>query len=111
MNNKDLTIIDNEKFSLEDDSFYCDNIESKSISEGLNKFKKVYLIARKSKIKRVQKINLERIKISSNIFRFLYSIIETFRNKNINYLLISLNPFTFFSSVVLLIFKKIDTGI
>ena len=37
MNNKDLTIIDNEKFSLEDDSFYCDNIESKSIPEGLNK--------------------------------------------------------------------------
>ena len=28
MNNKDLTIIDNEKFFLEDDNFYCDNIYS-----------------------------------------------------------------------------------
>jgi len=64
MNNKDLIIIDNENFFLEDDNFYCDNIESKSIPEGLNNFKKVYLIARKSKTKRVQKINLKEIKIS-----------------------------------------------
>ena len=106
MNNKDLAIIDNEKIFLDDNSFYCDNIDSKSIPEGLNNFKKVYLIARYSKTKRVQKINLKEIKVGSNIFIFLSSIIKTFSNKNINYLLISLNPFTFFSSIILLLFKK-----
>ena len=57
MNNINLVIIDNEKIFKENNSFYCDNIDTKSISEELNKFKKVYAVARKSKIKRVQKIN------------------------------------------------------
>ena len=46
MDNKSLVIIDNEKIFEENNSFYCDNIDSKSISEELSKSKKTYLVAR-----------------------------------------------------------------
>ncbi len=106
MSVKKLVIIENERIFGENNSFYCDNIEAKSIPEGINKFKKTYVIARKSKINRVQKINLHEIKTGSNIFSFLYLILKTFNQKNINYLLVSINPYTFFSSIILLLFNK-----
>ena len=37
---------------------------------------------------------------------FLNLILKTFSEKNINYLLISINPYTFLSALVLLLFKK-----
>ena len=52
---KDLVIIDNEKITLENNIFYCDNFEAK-ISEDFNKFFDTTLIARKSKIKRRSKV-------------------------------------------------------
>ena len=106
MKDKDLVIIDNEKIFAHGGNFYCDNLDSKSIPEGLNKFRNTCLIARKSQIKRVQKINFDQIKTGSNIFSFIYLIMKTFKKKNINYLLISLNPYTFFSSIILLLFRK-----
>ena len=106
MNDKKLVIIDNEKIFKKNDNFYCDNIDAKSIPEELSNIKKTYVIARKSKTKRVQKINLTEIKIASNIFVFLHFIIKTFNIKNINYLLISINPYTFFSFIILSLFKK-----
>ena len=67
MNDKNLVIIDNEKIFEESNNFYCDNIDAKSIPEGLSNIAKTYVIARKSKIKRVQKINLTKIKTGSTI--------------------------------------------
>ena len=106
MSVKKIVIIENEKIFEENNNFYCDNIDAKSIPEGINKFKKTYVIARKSKINRVQKINLNEIKTGSNIFSFIYLLLKTFNQKNINYLLVSINPYTFFSSIILLLFKK-----
>ena len=106
MSVKKIVIIENDKIFEENNNFYCDNIDAKSIPEGINKFKKTYVIARKSKINRVHKINLNEIKTGSNIFSFLYLILKTFNQKNINYLLVSINPYTFFSSIILLLFKK-----
>tara|TARA_Y100000590_G_scaffold245795_1_gene276164 strand:- start:103 stop:1116 length:1014 start_codon:yes stop_codon:yes gene_type:complete len=106
MSISNLVIIENEKIFKENNNFYCDNIDAKSIPEGLNNFKKIFVIARKSKIKRVQKINLSEIKTASNVLSFLYLIIKTFKEKKNNYLLISINPYTFFSSIILLLFKK-----
>ena len=39
MKDKDLVIIDNEKIFAHEGNFYCDNLDSKSIPEGLNKFR------------------------------------------------------------------------
>ncbi len=102
---KNLVIIDNEKISKKNGDFYCDNFEAK-ISEDLNKELNVTIVARKSKIDRASKINLEKVKISSNIFSFLINIFKTFGDKETNYLIISITPYTFLSYILLFIFNK-----
>ncbi len=105
MSYKDLVIIDNEKVSKKNNVFYCDNFEAK-ISEDLNKDFVVTVIARKSKINRARQINLEKIETASNIFSFLFNIFKTFKKNKKNYLIISISPYTFFSYLFLLLFRK-----
>ena len=64
MPDKNLIIINNEKIFKEDNNFYCDNLDQKVLSEGLNKYHKVQYIARKSSQKGGQKIELENIKVA-----------------------------------------------
>ena len=104
--NKKLVIINKEKIFKKNNSFYCDNVDMKSIPEGLSENFKTLIIARKSNIKRFHKINLENIEIASNIFTFLFGIFKTFKDKEVNYLLISITPHTFFAYLLLFIFKK-----
>tara|TARA_Y100000590_G_scaffold381825_1_gene451331 strand:+ start:20770 stop:21783 length:1014 start_codon:yes stop_codon:yes gene_type:complete len=106
MSDKNLIIINNEKISNEENYFCCDNIDIKSIPEGLSENFDVTLVARKSKIKRSRHINLEKIDTSSNIFSFLFSILKTLKKKNARYLIISITPYTFFSCILLSIFRK-----
>ena len=102
---KELVIIDNEKISKKGDNFYCDNFETK-ISEDFKKVFNVTVIARKSKISRASQINLEKIEIASNIFSFLFNIFKTFKKNKTNYLIIAINPYTFFACLLLLLFRK-----
>ena len=102
---KNLVIIDNEKISKKNNSFYCDNFEAK-ISEDLSQDFLVTVIARKSKINRARQINLERVETATNIFSFLFSIFKTFKQNRTNYLIISITPYTFFSYLFLFIFRK-----
>ena len=104
--NKDLVIINNEKISKEKTNFYCDNIDVKSIPEDLDKKFSVTLIARNSKDQRMRQINIEKIRTASNIFTFLFSILKTFKKKEAIYLIISITPYTFFSYILLFIFRK-----
>ena len=104
--NKNLVIINNEKVSQKANSFYCDNIDMKSIPEGLSNKLEVLFIGRKSIVEKFHKINLKRIIIKSNIFSFLFAIFKTFKNKETSYLLISISPYTFFSYLFLFIFRK-----
>ena len=106
MSYNDLVIINNEKISNEKNSFYCDNIDIKSIPENLNKNFDVTVIARNSKIKRSHEISLQKIKIASNIFNFLFSILKTFKKNKASYLIISITPYTFFSYLLLFFFRK-----
>ena len=106
MSYKDLVIINNEKISKEKNSFYCDNIDIKSIPEDLSKNFNVTVITRNSKIKRTRKINLKTIQTLSNIFAFLFSIFKTFKKNKVSYLIISITPYTFFSYLLLFFFKK-----
>ena len=101
-----LVIISNESISKNDNGFYCDNIDSKSIPEGLNKNFDVLLIGKKSKTKRSNKINLKNVSLASNIFFFILNVFKTFKNKETKYLLISINPYSFFAYLVLLVFRK-----
>ena len=107
MSKKYLVIINNEKITRDQNNFYCDNIDIKSIPEDLSENFNITLIARDSKkINKIRKINLLNIKISSNIFLFLLSIFKTFKKDKTIYLIISITPYTFFSYILLLIFRK-----
>ena len=101
-----LVIINNEKVFSEKNLFYCDNIEMKSLPEGLGKNFDISMILRKSKIQRSHQIKVNKINLSSNIFNFLLNIYKTFKNKETNYLLISITPYTFLAHFILLIFKR-----
>ena len=103
---KDLIIINNEKVFKENNNFYCDNAALKFLPEGLNYYYQVKYIVRSSNKKKEQKIDLENIKTSSNIIKFIYFVFKTFKIPNATYLLISITPYTFFSFLFLFLFRK-----
>jgi len=103
---KKLIIISNEKTSINNKEFYCDNIDMKSIPEGLNRNFEIKLIARKTNIKRAHQIKINDIYVSSNIFKFLLNIFNTFKIKNKKYFIISITPYTFIAYLFLFIFGK-----
>ena len=102
---KKLIILNNEKVFKLNNDFFCENLDLKVVPEELNKFFDVEYLVRNSKIKGGQKINLKNIKISSNIFQFIYNLLKTFKY-NSKYLIISITPYTFIAYLFLLLFKK-----
>ncbi len=103
---KKLYIITNESFYYENNNYYCDNIDLKSIPEGLNQYNEINIIGRKSSFSRSKKVEIEKITISNNIFSYLFSLIKSFRDQKNYYLIISISPYTFFASIFLKIFFK-----
>ena len=103
---KELYIITNESFYYQDKNYYCDNIDLKSIPEGLSKYNETHIIGRKSNISRSKKVEIKKIKIYNNIFSYLFSLMKSFRTQKSCYLIISISPYTFFASLFLKIFFK-----
>ncbi len=101
-----LYIITNESIYYKDGNYYCDNIDLKSIPESFNKETNVFVIGRKSKTPRSKKIDIENIKVSSNIFFYLYFVFRSFLKKKKTYLIISISPYTFAASLFLKVFIK-----
>ena len=106
MNYKNLIIINNEKIFVENNNFYCDNLDLKVLPEELNNNFEVQYIVRKSNRKGKQKINLRNIKPASNIFKFLYFVFKTIKTPSTSYLLISITPYNFLAFLILLLFRK-----
>jgi glycosyltransferase involved in cell wall biosynthesis len=106
MNKEELYIITNESFNSENDFFFCDNIDLKSIPEELNKYCKVNIIGRKSKIKKSKIVKASTINIFGNIFSFLICVLNSVAKKKVNYLIISISPYTFFASIILKILSQ-----
>ena len=103
---KDLVIINNEKCIKKRDSFYCENIEIKSITELLSKAFNIKLILRKSVVNPIHQIENSEVIASSNIFNFTKNIISSVIRDKANYLIISVTPYTFLSFLFLFLFKK-----
>ena len=101
-----LVVINNEKVSKDNNEFYCGNYNLKILPEGLNNYHKVEYIARESSKKGKHKINLQNIKIASNIIKFIYFVFATFKVKSSKYLIISITPYTFISFLFLFLFRK-----
>ncbi len=106
MSNNLLVVINNEKVFKDNNEFYCGNYNLKILPEGLNNYHKVEYIVRESGKKREHKINLQNIKIASNIIKFIYFVFATFKVKSSKYLIISITPYTFISFLFLFLFRK-----
>jgi len=103
---ENLVVLNNEKISEKNKKFYCRNFNFKILPEGLNKFFNVQYIARKSKIDEHHKLDLQNIKIASNILQFIYYLLSTFKNKNTKYYIITITPYTFLAFLFLVLFRK-----
>ena len=104
MNN--LVVLNNEKISEKNSKFFCRNFNFKILPEGLNKFFNVEYIARKSKIDENHELNLQKVKVASNIIQFICYVISTFKKKNTKYFIITITPYTFLAFLVLILFRK-----
>ena len=103
---KNLVIISNEKISNSGNGYCCDNIDLKSLPEGLHNSFEILMIARKSNLDRSHQINLKDINLSPSIFGYLMNVIRTFKDKDTKYLLISITPYTFIAYLILFFFRK-----
>ena len=101
-----LVVINNDKVFKDNNEFYCGNYNLKILPEGLNNYHRVQYIVRSSSKKKNQKINLKNIKAASNIFKFIYFVLKTFRIPNVSYLLVCITPYTFFSFLILFLFRR-----
>lgn len=103
---KKLFIFSNESIFIQDQKYFCDNIDLKSSPEGLNKKFDVNLIGRKSSKKRAHEIKLKKIKIFTNILSYLSEVIKSTKSENTKYLVISISPYTFLVCLFLRILGK-----
>ncbi len=106
MKKENLVIVSNEKVHFDKKSYFCDNIDMKSIPEGLSKNFDIELFARHSKTEKTShKIDLANIIISRNIISYILNIIKT-TNSNKKYFVISLSPHTFIICLLLFILRR-----
>ena len=103
---KKLFIFSNESIYHQEEKFYCENIDLKTTPEGLNKKFDVHLFGRKSNKDRPHEIKLNKIKIFNNIFSYVSKIIESAKDKDAKYLIISISPYTFMISIFLRLLGK-----
>lgn len=101
-----LVVLNNEKVSKENDEFFSRNYNFKILPEGLNRYFNVEYIVRKSNTREHHKLNLNKIKVASNIIQFIYFVLSTFKQKNTKYYIITISPYTFISFLFLFVFRK-----
>lgn len=101
-----LFVISNESIECNKSNFYCDNKDTKTLSEGLSKKFEVALIARFSKKKKSHKINIKNIKVFKNIFAYLWEIYKSLKLENSKYLIVSITPFTFLACILIRVIKN-----
>ncbi len=98
---KKLFILSNESISVEDNKYYCDNLDTKTSPEGLSKKFEINLLGRKSFIKRAHEIKIKKIKVFNNIFSYLSEVKNASKNTEAKFLIISISPYTFLISLFL----------
>jgi hypothetical protein len=105
---KNLFIIGNEKINQTSNHvYYSANVDFKSITEGLSKYFRVYLLARYSVKNEIFSINQKKIFLAKNIFSYALNIISSLKNiKNNKYLIISITPYTFVAYILLFFFYE-----
>lgn len=103
--NLDLFIIGNERISY-DNYFYSENIDFKTLAEGLKNNFNLKIFARKSFKKKNFLINFSNIILSINIFTYLFKIFFSIKKRNSHYLIVSITPFTFLAYLIVFLFSN-----
>ncbi len=103
---KKLFIISNEKIYSNNGNFFCDNLDMKSTPEGLEKYYDIKVIAKKTLIPRAHKIKIRFVSIFSNLFTYIIEIIKSSKQKDTQFLMISLSPYTLTACIFLRCFGK-----
>ncbi len=96
---KNVFIVSNDKFFLDKKNIYNSNKNTFTIINCFNKFKKIYLIARESKKKFIFKDKIRNIKLIK--FWEIFKDIKKINNSKI--LVISLTPYNFFISLIIIL--------
>ena len=96
---KNVFIVSNDKFFLNKKNIYNSNKNTFTIVNCFNKFKKIYLIARESKKKLSFKDKIGNIKLL-NFWSVLKNLKKIYKSK---ILVISLTPYNFFISLILIL--------
>ena len=103
---KNLVIINNEKCSIKNGEIFCENIEIQSLNQNLKDKYNIKFLLREGNIVPVYKIEKSNTKISSNIFSFAKNLFASVIKDRSKYLIISVTPYTFFSFLLLIVFRK-----
>ena len=103
---KNLVIINNEKCSIKNGEIFCENIEIKSLNQNLKSKYDVKFLLREGNTAPVYKIEKSNTKISANIFSFTKNLFTSAIKDRSEYLIISVTPYTFYSFLILLLFRK-----
>jgi glycosyltransferase involved in cell wall biosynthesis len=100
---KSLSIITNERiyFNRNQNKFYAENIDCKTIIDGLKKKFSIILFARYSKDKKDNLINIKNILINKSFFSLILKIFFFKKIKSDYNLIISITPFTFLNFVLM----------
>ena len=106
LNDKELIVISNEKVNLNSNGFFCDNLDIKTILEGLSKKFKILFCCKFSKEKRLVKFNIKETIAIKNLFDFIKCIYLIIKIKNKKILYISIHPFSFCFFLTLSLFRK-----
>lgn len=103
--NLDLFIIGNERIFY-DNGFYSENIDFKTLAEGLKNNFNLKIFARKSLEEKNFLINFSNIILSVNIITYLLKILFSLKKRNSNYLIVSITPFTFLAYLIIFLFSN-----
>ena len=103
----EILICTNESLAEKDNQLFCENLDIKSIPEGLNDSNDITLLGRKSKKNGNHNVKIKNYFTANNIFSYLYFIIKKKRkNTNLKFFLISVTPFTLMASIIIFFLGK-----
>ena len=103
---KKLFIFSSEKIYLQNNRYFCDNIDLKSTPEGLNKKFEVILFGRRSSKKKTHEIKIKKILIFNSILSYLAAVFKAAKITETKFLVISISPYTFFICLFLKLLGK-----
>jgi len=104
--NEKLVIVTNERIFSDGSNYFCDNIDIKTILEGLSNKFEIIICCRSSKKTRPVKFEASKVFIINSILKFIKSIFNVIAIKNKRIIYISIHPFSFSFFLFLSLFKK-----